>query len=82
MAISFDPERLLTRRQGAEALKEAGFPTAYATLATLASRPGRAGSPIYRRYGRRVLYRWGDLLDWARSQLSQPIRNTSEADGP
>jgi hypothetical protein len=72
-----DLEMLFTRRNAAAALTNAGFPTAPATLATLAT---RGGGPVYRRYGTRVLYRWGDLLDWAKSRLSAPIRSTSEAD--
>jgi hypothetical protein len=72
-----DPDTLLTRRAGAAALTETGFPTSPATLATLAS---RGGGPIYRHYGARVVYRWADLLDWAQSRLSAPMRSTSEAD--
>ena len=72
-----DPNRLLTRREAAEALTTAGYPTATATLATRAS---RGGGPVYRRYGARVVYRWGDLLDWAEGRLSEPMRSTSEAD--
>lgn len=75
--VPVDPETRLTRRNGAAALTEAGFPTAPATLATLAS---RGGGPIYRRYGSRVVYRWGDLLEWAQSRLGAPMRSTSEAD--
>jgi hypothetical protein len=77
MAIPTDPETLLTRVAGAEALTEAGYPTAPATLATRAS---RGGSPPYRRYGSRVIYRWGELLAWAEARLSPPMCSTSEAD--
>jgi hypothetical protein len=72
-----DVDKLLTRREAAAALTAAGYPTAPATLATLAS---RGGGPVYHHYGSRVVYRWGDLLDWARSRLSAPMRSTSEAD--
>jgi hypothetical protein len=75
--VPVDPETRFTRRNGAAALTEAGFPTAPATLATLAS---RGGGPVYRRYGSRVVYRWGDLLDWAGSRLGPPMRSTSETD--
>ena len=77
MAIPTNSETWLTRRSGASALTEAGYPTASATLAALAS---RGGGPLYRRYGARVLYRWGDLRDWAESRLTTPKRSTSEAD--
>jgi hypothetical protein len=69
-----DPEMLLTRRDAAAALTEAGYPTAAATLAT------RGRGPVYRRYGTRVLYRWYDLITWAESRLGPPMRSTSEAD--
>ena len=72
-----DLDMLFTRRNAAAALTDAGFPTAPATLATLAT---RGGGPVYRRYGNRVIYRWSDLLDWAQSRLSAPMRSTSEAD--
>ena len=72
-----DPEALLRREPAAEALTEAGFKTAPKTLATLAS---RGGGPRYRKYAKYPLYRWGDLLDRARSRLGPPIRSTSEID--
>jgi hypothetical protein len=72
-----DPDALLRRQALAEALTEAGFPTAPATLATKAS---RGGGPPARWYGRIPLYRWGDALDWAQSRLSEPFRSTSERD--
>jgi hypothetical protein len=77
MAVPDDPECLLTRALAAEALTEAGYRIARATLATLAT---RGGGPVYRRFGRVPLYRWGDLLEWAQSRLGPPIRSTSEAD--
>jgi hypothetical protein len=77
MAMTDNPDILLTRAKAAAALTEAGYPTARATLASMAT---RGGGPIYRRFGSRVVYRWGDLLDWARSRLSAPIRSTSGAD--
>jgi hypothetical protein len=77
MALPSDGETLLGRREAAAALSAAGYRTAPATLATLAV---RGGGPIYRRYGPRVIYRWSDLLDWAQSRVSPPMRSTSEAD--
>jgi hypothetical protein len=75
----FDPEKRLPRKQGAAALTEFGYPTAPATLNTMAS---RGGGPPYEKYGNRVIYRWGDLLEWARSRTKPPRRSTSEADAP
>jgi hypothetical protein len=77
--MTLPDDTLLTRRGAAEALTAAGFPTRAATLATRAS---RGGGPVFRKYGPRPLYRWDDLLDWAQSRLSQPMRSTSEADAP
>jgi hypothetical protein len=68
---------LLTRDQTASALTALGFPVAGPTLATKAT---RGGGPPFRRFGRRPLYRWGDAVDWAKSQLSGPIRSTSKSD--
>jgi len=70
-------DSLLTRAQAAAALRSAGYPIADKTLATRAS---RGGGPPYRRFGARVLYRWGDALSWAQSRLSAPINSTSELD--
>jgi hypothetical protein len=74
-AIPDSLDALLDRARTANALTEAGFPTAKATLATKAT---RGGGPPYRRYGARPLYRWADALAWAESRLSAPMRSTSE----
>jgi hypothetical protein len=68
--MSAIPENLdarLPRKKTAEALTEAGFPIAPATLATMAS---RGGGPCYQSFSRVTLYRWGDALAWAESRLS------------
>ena len=70
-------DALLTRERNADALTEAGFPTSPKTLATKAS---RGGGPPFRKFGQRALYRWGDSLEWARSQLGPLMHSTSEAD--
>jgi hypothetical protein len=72
-----NPDAILTRMQTGAALRAAGFPVADKSLATRAS---RGGGPPYRRFGARVLYRWGDALAWAESRLSDPIRSSSELD--
>jgi hypothetical protein len=77
--IPDDPDTLLTREATAAALTAAGFPVRAKTLATKAS---RGGGPIYRRFGPRPLYRWGDSLAWARSLLGPPIASSSERDAP
>lgn len=72
-----DPDVLLRRRQTADALTEAGYPTASSTLSTKAT---RGGGPPYRLFGRVPLYRWGDALAWAEGRMSPPRRSTSEGD--
>jgi hypothetical protein len=76
-SVPTNPDTLLRRKHTAEALTAAGFPVAAKTLATKAA---RGGGPIYRVFGRTVLYRWGDALGWAEGRLSEPRRSTSEAD--
>jgi hypothetical protein len=73
--IPQDPDALLGRKQTADALTEAGYPVAEATLTTKAS---RGGGPPYQLFGVRALYRWGDSLAWARSRLSAPRRSAAE----
>ena len=81
-AIPENPDALLTRDALAAALTERGFPVKAKTLSTLASRPGKTGSPPFRHFGARVLYRWADGLAWAESRLSALRGSTSEADVP
>jgi hypothetical protein len=66
---------LLRRHACAQALTERGFPLSAKTLATMAT---RGGGPPYQKFGRAVLYRWGDALGWAEGRLTAPRRNTSE----
>lgn len=72
-----DPNTLLRRQALAQALTEAGFPTAPATLATKAT---RGGGPPFRLYGRIPLYQWSDALEWAQGRLSEPRGSSSEGD--
>ena len=65
------PDAMLKRKDAAEALTRAGYPTAYATLSTWAS---RGGGPPYQAYGNYALYRWADLLAFARGRLTNPKR--------
>jgi hypothetical protein len=72
------PSALLRRKRCAEALTAHGFPVAEKTLATKVS---RGGGPPYHKFGRLVLYRWGDVLAWAEARLSPPVRSSSELVG-
>ncbi len=67
--IPESPDALLTRDQAAAALTESGFPVAPKTLAVRAS---RGDGPPYQRFGARALYKWDEVLVWARSRLTVP----------
>jgi hypothetical protein len=70
------PETLLTRQRTAEELTRAGYPLAWPTLTTYAS---RGIGPSYEMWNRRPLYRWGVALAWAKARLSRPVADTKEA---
>jgi hypothetical protein len=75
----FSEHRYCDRRAAAQFLTERGYKTAPATLARLSC---VGGGPAFRRFGRKPLYTEADLLEWARSRLSKPMRSTAEADAP
>jgi hypothetical protein len=77
MAVDTFEPRYRDRRAAAQFLTEQGYKTAPATLARLAC---VGGGPAFRKFGRKPLYNDEDLLDWAHSRLSAPMRSTSEAD--
>jgi hypothetical protein len=68
---------LLTRERAAKALTAAGYPVTTKTLATKAT---RGGGPAYALFCGRALYRWADVLEWARRMTTPPRRSTSQAD--
>lgn len=70
------PRKFVDRKTAALMLSAVGLQTSPATLATLAS---RGGGPPYRRYGRRVVYVWSDLLAWANARVSTVRCNTSQS---
>jgi hypothetical protein len=76
--LEIDPAARLSRAQAAEALTRSGYQTAYATLSCLAT---RGGGPPFEKFGPRVIYRWSDLLDWARNRTSKPVRSDLTAVG-
>lgn len=73
--IPDDPETRLGRSDGARALTLAGFPTTASTLATKAS---RGNGPLYQLYGRRAIYTWKNLLEWAQANTSPSGRTATE----
>jgi hypothetical protein len=75
--IPDDPDVRLTRERTAEALTAAGFPISARTLATKAT---RGGGPPYALFCGRAVYRWGDVVAWARRLTAPPRRSTAEAD--
>jgi hypothetical protein len=72
------PDDLLTRRQTAEALSAAGYPTSAATLTKKAC---RGGGPPYEIYGARAIYRWDLCLKWAQEN-KRPPRAKGASDQP
>jgi hypothetical protein len=70
-------ERRFDRKGASAYLKLEGYEVADATLAKLAS---VGGGPLYRKFGRRPLYSRADLLEWAESRCSAPMRSTSESE--
>jgi hypothetical protein len=64
--ISLDS--MLARRDGASALTNAGYPTKSSTLSQAAH---RGDGPVYVVYNNHCLYRWEDLLLWARQRAKR-----------
>jgi hypothetical protein len=69
------PAQYLRRKQAAEYLRSKFGHGAERTLAKLAS---LGGGPIYRKFGRIVVYEAADLDAWALGRLSKPLRSTSD----
>jgi hypothetical protein len=68
--------RRLNRTEASSYLKEGwGICRTAKTLAKLAV---NGGGPVFRKDGRFPLYEEGDLDEWARNQLSAPVRSTAE----
>ena len=74
--MSNDDDRPLTRREAAQWLQEHGYPI---QAATLAKRATIGGGPQYVKFGRRPLYSKQDLLTWARSRTTRPVRSSSNS---
>jgi hypothetical protein len=74
---SYSPDTRFTRQQVAAVLTAHGFPIAVGTLQTKAS---RGGGPPFVHFGPRVLYRWGDALEWAQGRLTAPVGGTFQRD--
>ena len=68
-------EKFYTKKQAAEFLtNELGFPISDKTLSKLIT---CGVSPVYQKFGRRVLYTRENLIEWANSKLSKPRYNSS-----
>lgn len=74
-AIPDSPDALLSEKSTSAALKEAGYQVEQSSLATYRC---RGGGPPFRKFGQRVIYRWGDSLDWAKARTSGPVSSSSE----
>jgi hypothetical protein len=62
----YQPDDKLRRIEAALALSALGFPVTYNTLTQAAVE--RRGPP-YTKFGKYTLYRWGDLIAWAKSEM-------------
>jgi hypothetical protein len=62
------------KRAGQHLLENYGFGSEN-TLAKIAC---LGGGPLFRKAGRRVLYKIEDLDQWAQEKISLPIKSTSE----
>ncbi len=62
-----DPDATFRRREAAEALTKADYPTTYSRLTTLAC---RGDGPVYRLFGRVALYAGRDLIQWAEGRTT------------
>ena len=68
-------EKRYPREQAAALLTEWGYPTARATLDTLAT---RGGGPKFCRWGRTPLYAEDDLRAWVCQRLTPAVSSTAE----
>jgi hypothetical protein len=67
--------QLLSRKEVAAALTAAGYPITQATLATMAS---RGGGPPYTTFGKRVLYHWELVIQWAEDKTTRNCETAAE----
>lgn len=65
-------EKLLTRAELCEALREHGYPIALASLAKYCLPSVNSGPPAETVWGRRPLYRLTKALEWARNRSTKP----------
>jgi hypothetical protein len=50
----------------------------FGAVRSLAKMRVLGNGPVYRKAGRLVLYEEGDLMTWAESKVSSPLRSTSD----
>jgi len=69
------PDDFLKRLDAADALNELGCQVNYESLSRLATR--QEGPPFIKR-GRLALYRYADLVEWAKEQIKyRPVRRVA-----
>src|SRR5262249_46109095 len=68
-------DSVLRRAELAELLTALGFPHSTGGLANLAV---RGGGPPFSKYGKTVIYRWGDGLAWAQARKTPARATTAE----
>jgi hypothetical protein len=69
------PAQYLRRREAARYLKDK---YGYGSERGLAKLACIGGGPIFRKFGKYVVYDENDLDAWAQARLSAPMRSTSE----
>lgn len=72
---SLDKKRLLTRKELATELTDAGYPIKSSTLAVMAC---RGDGPPFRKWGRIPVHEFEECLEWARNRASKKVRSTAE----
>ena len=75
IGVPTSPSARLSRKQTAETLKKAGYPTRTSTLNSLAT---LGVGPPFVRFGPYAVYEWGDALAWAQARESKKGRSSSE----
>ena len=71
----FNMVKYLNKTEASQFLKEElGISISKTTLSKYIT---QGGSPVYRKFGRRVLYTPEDLIAWANARMSKPRLNSS-----
>lgn len=78
MSTCVTQERFYNALEAAALLADTGLPVSKNYLAKLRC---VGGGPRFHKFGRRVLYRQTDLMEWASDRITDPLANTCDAGG-